>query len=349
MSEIKQYFMNDMSTQLQREALMKSEAWQIVVAAINTSPGEVLVGPITMSSGNTHPVDVTFVTPSGFNIAMLSMGKRFEIYLANDPTLEVRGWSADMKSTRAAYIASKLRKRPDKNGTEAEQHGLYNMFVSHIYKAKKAPNSIVKEAIEKAFNRLFKGQTDHSLEIDMNRECSTALARIYMGDMNRNEMPSHMVSALTQAFKKYTDLRDNLNESLQSLRDFFSCNKWIVIFNNEAEKPETKPMWIGGVGNQPALAALNEYVKESRLPEQSAFSYAEVIEPFKWYKSYEDVPEELRSQLDVELMMYKVHRGRDSLLPNRTEFDHRTMLWQEGGAVCWYNFGEKSVLVMDKR
>jgi hypothetical protein len=69
-------------------------------------------------------------------------------------------------------------------------------------------------------------------------------------------------------------------------------------------------------------------------------------EPLRVYESFEHIPDEMRKAIEMELVMYKINRGDDNLIP-RVEAG-TLHLWQEGGVLNWFDYSEGTVLFMDK-
>ena len=73
---------------------------------------------------------------------------------------------------------------------------------------------------------------------------------------------------------------------------------------------------LGAIFSKPMLEALDQYCNGQCLPHNGKlFSYVKEVVPFKWCKSLEHVPEQIKSELEYSLVMLKTHRASDQMIP----------------------------------
>jgi hypothetical protein len=105
---------------------------------------------------------------------------------------------------------------------------------------------------------------------------------------------------------------------------------------------------LGAISPEPVRAALDKYVTEGRLPytrahSQTPYQYIKPEVEFKWYKSYDCIPEPLKGELEYSIAMLKAHRATDGDL--FTECGN--YFWPEMGAArFWGNPHSAKVLLL---
>lgn len=354
---INSFFYEELSTAENRGALMRNDLWHIVVAAMNVAPKEMKVGAIKFHQDQDTAVEVELLNNVGFLVghAMAApsyrgrktvMKHRLKLSLIND-AFSLRS-SGGLSSTRAKYVAGKIRSKSDPT--------LRDSIIRAVHQSKFAPHAIVNRAAHMVLRKLNGDRAPQTpLAGSLGESLVTQLVRMFVDDMHRSDMSTADIANIYREFDKFKKERVRFNETLSAVREFFSRDKWVVVSSL------TEDDWTGGSMNkgrvivgaiscQPLLAAFDYFAKNFALPScnmgTDSFAYCQEIVPFTPYTSFEQVPEDIRKSIEVELMMRKVSRGADSLYPKMdTGAKH---VWQEGGQAVWRDYGEGTVTIVDK-
>lgn len=347
------FFHDFLSTPEQRQDLMKSDTWHIVVALMNVVPGALRVGSIRTKGdpGYRDPdaPHVKLITDEGVLAAEVTTasGKRgsafrYSLDLAHSDSLTTSTWS-ELKSNRAKYIAGRIRSKDEDKG------GLFHRVENAILRAQRAKHHLAYEAMTKTIKKLY-GRSPENVTISLDSELTTLAARVFMGDLLPTQVPSHEASMIANQFSRFKEKREKLSESLNVVRDFFSRDKWVLITNHVEGCNNRNPVIVGSFSGLPIVAAIDEFIRLGTLPSpnngNTTFAYALNPEPLRVYESFEHIPDEMRKAIEMELVMYKINRGDDNLIP-RVEAG-TLHLWQEGGVLNWFDYSEGTVLFMDK-
>lgn len=349
------FFHDFLSTPEQRQELMKSDTWHIVVALMNVMPGALRVGSIRgkrdVDAGfrELNAPHVKLVTDEGVLVAEVSTvsGKRGSLFrysldLAHSDSLTTSTWS-ELKSNRAKYIAGRIRSKDEDRG------GLFHKVENAIFRAQRAKHHLAYAAMLKTIKKLY-GRSPENVTISLDNDLTTLAARVFMGDLIPTQVPSHQASVIASQFNKFKERQAKLSESLNVVRDFFSRDKWVLVTNHVEGCKGRTPVIAGSFSGLPIVAAIDEFIRLGTLPHPSndnnTFAYALNPEPLRVYESFEHIPDEMRKAIEMELVMYKINRGDDNLIPRMEPGSFH--LWQEGGVLNWHDYSEGTVLFMDK-
>lgn len=342
------FFFEELSTPAQRQDLMKSEVWHIVVAAMNVAPGELKIGSISKDY-NDMP-EVKLLSNEGVLVAAINTtsgrrGKQFgyAFGLTHSDTLTKNAWT-ELRSSRSKYVASKVRSKNEDAG------GLSSKVEGAVVRAKNAKHHLAYDAMMRAIKKLY-GRAPDTLNISLDSELTTTLARVFMGDLLPTQVPSHQASLITSQFNTFKQRQQKLSESLDVVREFFARDKWVLITDYvEGIKDSSSPVIVGSFSGLPIVAAIDEFIRTGEFPHvkqgNSSFAYALNPDPLKVYASFDHIPDEMRKAIEVELMMYKISRNSEDLIPKIV--GGTCNLWQEGGVLNWSEYSDGTILFMDK-
>lgn len=332
-----QFFYEGMSSFEDRKRLMTHEIWHPVVAAINASKGKLRVGTFDP----TYSATVDLVNEMGFIAASVSLsGKKYSFQIHTNP-ISLRSGYEICKSTRAKYISTKIR--APKNPNDDKSDG-YIRLEDAVNRSCNAVNSFAAQALE-IVRRHINPHTTIPV-INLSSECTTLLTRIFMKELHPAEVDQAQLAYIEQQYKSYLDKCKKLSDMFSGAKDFFSCDKWVVV-NNYRKVNEQDTVIVGAISRHPILAALEKSLKDDSLPPTYQFTYADITVPFKWYTSFDAVPDEIRKEIEVQLVMNKLQAGRETLLPS--ENTHRDTVWLEGGALMIGDYSAGTVMFLDKQ
>lgn len=351
---INSFFREDLSTAEDRAALMRNDLWHIIVAAMNVAPAEMKVGEINFND-TTVPADVELLNNVGF---LVGRAMSAYSYRGNKAILKHRlglighpfslRLSSDMSSTRAKYVAGKIRSKTDST--------LRDSITQAVHYAKLTPHAVLNRAAHNVLEKLNGGRVPRTpFAASLSASVVTQLVRMFTDDMQRSEMSAADTAEIRKEFDKFKKDQVKVDEIISAAREFFSRDKWVIISGLTEDSWTSSTIGkgrviVGAISCQPLLAAIDDFARKFVLPSHSmgmhSFAYCQEIVPFTLYTSFEKVPEDIRKSIEVELMMRKVARGTDSIYP-KVEMG-TTNVWQEGGQTMWRDYGEGAVLIVDK-
>jgi hypothetical protein len=351
---INSFFYEELSTAENRGALMRDDLWHIVVAAMNVAPKEMKVGAIKFYDASMQ-LEVELLNNVGFLVGHVTSANsyrgrktvmKYKLSLIND-AFSIRT-SGGLSSTRAKYVAGKIRSKTDPY--------LRNSIIGSVHQSKFAPHAIVNRMAHMVLRKLNGDRAPQTpLAGSLGEGLVTQLVRTFVDDMHRSEISTADVSEIYRQFDKFKKERARFGETLSAVREFFSRDKWVIVSSlNEDDwtggSMNKGRVIVGAISCQPLLAAFDYFAKNFALPScnmgEDSFAYCQEIVPFTPYTSFEQVPEDIRKSIEVELMMRKVSRGTDWLYP-RMDTGAKDV-WQEGGQAIWRDYGEGTVTIVDK-
>lgn len=333
------FFFDGMHTDERRKFIMQSKVWPVVVAAINATDGRLKVGfigsdHVDLVNGMGMIVAAVYFTPGGTY--------KFSVYSEGHDT--GTGFEQS-KSKRPKYLASKLRKaKHDATGLITAPAGEdHEALMRALYWADLTPNKIVRDALTQTIRSVYPSYRPPTIEVDS--EMATTLMKVFMKEMAPVEVSQSMTTQLENSYKRFVEQRDKMNESFKTARDMFSQDKWFLMY--DYRKVNDKPsVIVGAISSLPMQAAIDHYVSYGGVVDSERFTFAQPVVPLQWYPSFEQIPDDIRKELEVQLMMYKVHKDNSKLLP---DLPGGFQLWAEGGMAFMSGWNEASVILMDKQ
>lgn len=303
-------------------ALMKSPLFSIIAQMYNQSEKFMRVGKIKNSGGD-MATDVEMVSPLGFLICRLSLsgtignGGSVSLNMPYGPMYKEAGHNY-LSTANPRYLQSKIKFDCD--------HPAAIGLKTRVGNAKNVLPDQLRVMLDTMVDRMFGESISGAPTFDVtkvNNSTSTFMARYMAGEVTLVEMPLDVRNNFAEVYGKYTDKREKFKETIQKGKDFVEGEKWVYI------PGVNDGVVLGAISPEPMLAALNNYANGGDLPSLNSAPYqiTETV-PFKWYKSFDCIPEEYRSGLEYSLVMLKMHRASDSMLPPP---QYMGTFWQEMG------------------
>jgi hypothetical protein len=226
---------------------------------------------------------------------------------------------------------------------QGSSHPNFGLFESAVRNAQDKINFSVREFADEFIDNLNGRRVSGRPEISsLDSELTTLLVRAYMGDISLIDIPSQCKMRLDSVIRNYQESTNKFKDSIKKSYDFFDGNKWVYITDiNDG-------VVLGAISPEPVRVALDKYVTEGRLPytrahSETPYQYIKPEVEFKWYKSYDCIPEPLKGELEYSIAMLKAHRATDGDL--FTECGN--YFWPEMGAArFWGNPLSAKVLLL---
>jgi len=328
--DVSQLFNHALVNPQQQAEIIRSEAWPIIVSAYSVLEGDLLVH--RLGNGIVHLTD-----KKGISVAAIhKMGDVYRFMTADSPlaTHDVDShvyYSTEMISKHPKYIASKLRGQTDLNNKLKRSTG------DAIIKL----NSVISHMVDQVVDKCA-GKSMQSASISLNDTEATYAVKVMMGVCSIHSLPKHIYERIQDRYNAYMDMLSKLHEAIDKAKEFCGTNKFVYLpaYNGG--------ILLGAISSQPMLAALDMY-KIDKLPTSygGSFSYVDMTMPLQWYPSIESVPDNVRSQLETSLLMFKAHTGLDKMVDgaDRVGVDK---IFLDINAYVHGNYNYKDLIMLDR-
>ena len=303
-------FMEGQNTVADRNLFVASPLFPVFVSIYNRASGKVKVGLLKTKQapdGKTFISEIPIVTPLGLRVAslenrsseynVLSFGVSVDV-LSNHNTNALR-------TSNPKYIQSRMSPSSENDCAttfDSRLNDSANIFDQLI-------RSMIDTSIDNKFGRGLSSAPSFISRSHIEPSLITFLARYFIGEVTQSEMNAKDLAQFNVLFKKYTEERDKFKSALANTLDMVSTEKWVYITNVNGG------VILGAIRPEPMCAALDKYTSENVLPFTPSHSYVQESVPFKWYPSFDHIPEEYREGLTFSMVMLKAHTGSADMLP----------------------------------
>ena len=343
---LKDLFLENYYTPEREAQLTKLSVWPLVAAAYNRTGGKIRVGEIkitqpTMMDARAETVRLT--TPEGFNVAMamkyLESGEgdpkflyRFGVCAKHTYRPDAESFSEATTSANIRYITAKLNPKSD--------HELGKYLAATAEHLPRNINHRFRQLVDKSVDKYNGSSVSGRPTIDLPREYVTHAISVMMGGMSVHDIPSADRDVIARHYKKHMDEIAKFSDAVRITKELFSGNKW-VIFNGI-----NNGIIVGKLNLEGCVKALEDYESPRcghlATPESLSFvSFNEAMNPvpLRWYPSLEALPEDMRRDVEIQLVMLKAHVGHDYLLPPPHVHRSATVMWEAIGAAVYSDWG----------
>lgn len=196
----------------------------------------------------------------------------------------------------------------------------------------------VRPIIDKAVDRTYGESLSSRPTTTIPTSLTNTLLRFFMDEVGKNDVPLKDIEMIKDIHRRHLTKNEKFDKALGVARSLFEGEK-IIFF------PSVRRGVIVGKTNMlPALAAIDQYDKGESLPYASGFAYMPDVNfsvPLRWYKSLQHVPDDLRKELEIQLVMLKAHTNGDSLIPSFQKM-YEERFWVDLGVSCYPSHGGSS-------
>ena len=319
-----------------RTAVVKSEMWPIVLAAYATTERKAKVGAFH----NAGEKIIHMMTDEGFSvcgIAKTITGEEYSFMSADnhlvgvDPT-NTYHYSNRMSSANPRYMASNLR--PE------SKHDAKASLMSDLRKAQVAPSDIFRQTLHMMIENFAGGWSGMGKpEVSVDRELITELVLAQFSE-DKYEIPPAQAQRLRGVYLDHMGEVRKFNAMLDRAAAYFTTDKWLLIPNSLGG------VILGAVSYHAIQVAIDTYRKTGNLPMETEFNYGVPVVPFKRYKSMNDIPADIASELNIALTMLKAHTNTQEGMPNVAE----PRYWEsiEAIGLQHYRIGRTPLYILSK-
>lgn len=335
-------FMEGQNTVADRNFFVSSPLFPVFVSVYNRALGKVRVGLLKTrqaANGKTYISEVPIVTPLGLRVASLentSIGyDALSFDICGDPLSSTT--SNALRTSNPKYIQSRMSANSEYDCAISFDNQLSNRVDTF--------NRVIRNMIDLSIDNKFGKGLDTAPNFISRQHAEpsliTFLARYFVDEVTKSDMDAKDRAQFDVMFMKYIEEREKFKNALADTLEMVSTEKWVYI------KDVNGGVILGAIRPEPMCAALDKYMSKGVLPpsdySSNQFSYVQESVPFKWYPSFDHIPEEHRVGLTFSMVMLKAHTGSADMLP--TEGIH---IHYELGAYCECRYGRSSVYVLTK-
>ena len=305
---ISDIFLEGQNSSDARVMLINSPLFGAVANLYNRSEKKVRVGHIDLGQDaygiNTFIKKVNIVTPYGYPVAsVVSHNSAYDSVFFNvcpSPTSHMNRLS----TSKPKYLQNKLG--PKSN------HEAATSFDHYIRQANYFLPEHFRSIIDHLTDRLSGRTNVHAPKCRVGDTLAHFLALCVKGEITQSEIPHEYRTQLDDNSKEYMSHLTKFADATNQVSEFCSGEKWIYMNNIN------KGVILGAVNTESSLAALNVYKMGEFLPSASLakYDYCKESVALKWYPSHEAIPDDLRQQVELSLVMLKPHRDSSEMLPS---------------------------------
>lgn len=296
--------------------IQRLDAWPILVAIHVLSEGKAKISQLNYPTVHNYDhYEVHMMTDTGQSIASVTRGvdKVFTVYSADSPYgpgqhLNGFEFTRRIESKNVRYIVKKLG--------ESSNHDVYICIHHALNRAATGLGEMVRGLLGDSFYAMTGKYLHRSIPSLSDSNGNYALLlRHFMGEVKREELSLETVRKLDSDYKRWLDESNALRTALERFNTVFSHDKWLVM-------PQVNGgVIVGALSFHPLQSAVREAANDNGLlPSANNFNYVQEVVPFKWYKSFDSIPEGILAELNLSALMLKAHTGSEELFP-RVERD----------------------------
>lgn len=323
--------------------VMKSEMWPIVLSVYSTTEQRAKVAAY---GNNSQEKIIHMATDQGFSVCAIARSAagfstdvdyeyRFmsaDYYLTGSDTNVTHNYSTRMVSSKPKYIANNLR--------ATSVHDAKSSLMRALTEALSAPSLMIHSTLDTMIEHFAGGWSKTSKpEVSIERDLATELVKAQFSE-NKYDIPPAQIQRLRGVYLDYLGEMNTFNALVDRVAAFFTTDKWILV-------PDALGgVILGAVSNHAIQVAMDNYRKTGSLREDTEFNFGVPVVPFKKYKSMDDIPADISSELNIALTMLKAHTNTQQGLPRVDE----NKFWEsiEAVGVHHYRVGRTTFYILSK-
>lgn len=208
-------------------------------------------------------------------------------------------------------------------------HDVHGEIMTSVLSVERTFSEYIRTVIDGAMDNIYGASLSGRPSQPVPREYAHTVMKVLMGDMDKSAIPFNVMDKIKTLYESMRQSSEKFEKAVSVVRSTFEGEKIVFIPGIR------KGVMIGKTNTLPIMAALDLYEKGESLPYANNFSYMPEVGftlPLTWYKSMQDLPEDLRREVEIQLVMLKAHIGCDNLIPTPADMANKRF-WPEIGAV----------------
>ena len=320
----------------ERTAVIKSEMWPVVLATYATTERKAKVGAFH----NGGEKIIHMMTDGGFSVCAIvknGVGDEYRFtsadnYLVGTNPTNTYHYSNRMESVNPRYLANNLR--PE------SKHDAKASLMSDLRKAQVAPSDIFRQVLHMMIEN-FAGSWSgtNKPEATVDKELITELVLAQFSE-DKYEIAPAQAQRLRGVYLDYMGEVKKFNAMLDRVAAYFTTDKWLLIPNSLGG------VTLGAISYHAIQVAIDNYRKTGSMPSETEFNYGVPVVPFKRYKTMNDIPDDISSELNIALTMLKAHTNTQEGMPDVSE----PRYWEsiEAIGIQHYRIGRTPLYILSK-
>ncbi len=212
-------------------------------------------------------------------------------------------------------------------------HDVHGEIMTSVLTVERTFGEYIRTVIDSAMDNIYGASLSGRPSQPIPREYSHFVMKVLMGDMGKSAIPFNVMDKIKTLYETMRQSDEKFDKAIGMVRSTFEGEKIVFIPGIR------KGVMIGKTNTLPIMTALDLYEKGECLPYAANFAYMPEVGftlPLKWYKSMQDLPEELRRELEIQLVMLKAYIGCDNLIPTPADMANKRFLPEIGAAYYQY-------------
>ena len=350
--DVNDIFYDGVHDDASKAEVMKSALWPVLVAMYSFSDKQLRIGPVrnfAQGHGSIRTM-VHFLTASGTPAAAVRLDADGEMFVMSaDRGIHGRDdgqtspYTNRVMSKNPRYIVNTLK-------ADSSHEGL-DCIISSIRTSRDVFGEVLFKSLDQIVDVLAECNVTRPKVKDLSHDETDTLLNIALGNAPKSDVDQHILGRVEHKYATYTKEMAEFIKCVDRAADMFHSDKWVVA------KSVLGGVIVGAVSSKPLLTAYEMYKRDGHFPYYSSYKYDEAVVPFKWYKSLDALPEDIKSDFTASAVMFKAHFNSNSqeLLPtlggsttNRT--NTHTVVWESieaHGFSSWMTDGA-DIIVFNK-
>lgn len=209
-------------------------------------------------------------------------------------------------------------------------HDVHGEIMTSVLTVERTFSEYIRTIIDNAVDNIYGTGLSGRPTQPIPREYAHLVMKVLMGDMDKSAIPFNVMDKIKTLYESMKQHDERFDKALNTTRLMFEGEKIVFI-------PGVRNgVIVGKTNTLPIMSALDLYEKGDRLPYADNFAYMPEVgftQPLTWYKSMQDLPEDLRREVEIQLVMLKAHIGCDNLIPTPADMGEKRF-WPEIGVSC---------------
>lgn len=338
-------FLSGACSESEQIALRGTCLWPTVVAMYSACEKGIRVSKFAREpSGNSMSVFIS--NQCGIHVARVSTdGSEHTVEVVRDPLSDVmpdRSWgmySCLARSRNPRYLSTVFRK--------GSNHDAKSGVIHALYRADRALNDFCVNTLDRVCIAANDRNRPSVIKFDMSYDIQKEMAKALVEGRGLSSLPMDVQEKFNIEYAKYNQQVDKFMGVMNKASEFYSADKWVYVPMGQFG------MILASVTSYAFNAAIDEFRRylSTNADYTTNFFDFDLAGAPRWYKSYEDVPESVRSEFELSCLMMRTHAGGyDGILPppDINTGDDNTLLWLPIGSGVRKYYGEYPIYLINK-
>ena len=323
--DVNDIFYDGVHDDASKAEVMRSALWPVLVAMYSFSDKQLRIGPVRhfAQGHNAIHMMVHFLTVSGTPAAAVRLDADGDmVVMSADRGIHGRDdahtspYTNRIVSKNPRYIVNTLKAGSSHEGLDCIRNSIKNS--QNIF------SEVLSKTLDQIVDVLAECGVNRPRVEDLSPNETDTLLNIALGNASKSDVDQHTLGRVEHKYETYIKQMAEFVKRVDRAADMFHSDKWVVA------NSVLGGVIVGAVSSKPLLTAYEMYKRDGHFPYYSSYRYDEAIVPFKWYKSLDALPEDIKSDFTASAVMFKAHFNSNSqeLLPTLGGVNTHTVVWE---------------------